>query len=193
MGVEHAKGIRQPREAQENATGASAEEFRRFVEEVRPRLVRYFGLATGDVHQAEDLTQTVLMHLFTSDDFSVTHPKARGYAWVTAKNVFIDYKRSGVESLRGEGGNGVRRQAELVPGPRHDEPDAFPIAKETEKAVLDSLARLPEPEQEILRLSFWEGLPQTRIRERVEFPKDGFYRVVWRAYEELRKVRDDIF
>lgn len=104
------------------------------------------------------------------------------WLYVTAKNV-----------LRNRARSRRRRQrltARLSANAEHATPGPEPqiVRNEEHQALLDALTRLPEKDQEILRLIEWEGLSREQVAEMYFVSRAAIDQRISRAYRRLGRT-----
>lgn len=130
-------------------------------------LARQWVSARGD---AEDVVQEAFLRFWRSagrGDGSVADPVA--YLFACVKRAAMDWQRGGRRrGRREEAAASARleasRDAALLSGPLEQE--------ERRAAVEAALARLPEPQREVLVLKVWAGLSFPQIAEALNVPQD---------------------
>ncbi|MFD0313095.1 sigma-70 family RNA polymerase sigma factor [Streptomyces flavalbus] len=118
----------------------------------------------GDAREAEDVTQQVFLGVWRGRH--TYHPE-RGHlgAWIVGIT-----RRRIADALAAR-----TRRLDLIASagsllPPADAPAALPEAALDRVLVRQELARLPSPQQRVLRLAFYEDLSQTQIAERTGWP-----------------------
>jgi RNA polymerase sigma-70 factor (ECF subfamily) len=150
--------MEQDRDAASTATEPVHDDMSR-LEEERPHLRRYALSLARDVDDAEDLVQDCLVRALDKADRFEEGTHLRRWLFTILRNLHIDRRR--------------RRARRGVDVPLNDwEPAASrPPAQEDHIELNDVLARfesLRECDQEVLRLSVFEGLPHDAIAERMD-------------------------
>jgi RNA polymerase sigma-70 factor (sigma-E family) len=143
-------------ERTDQAQGSAEAEFKEFVVSRSHALRHTAYLMCGDVHQAEDLVQTVLLKLYMS------------WNWVQrAGNRDAYVRRVLIRCVIDEQRRAWRRRERLVTV--FPEPMAPPTSDMGERdAVLQALARLAPRQGATLVLRFWEDLSVEQTAELLE-------------------------
>jgi RNA polymerase sigma-70 factor (ECF subfamily) len=128
---------------------------------------------TGDVHRAEDLTQTAFTRVFARRVDWEPAGKFSTFLWRIALNLCHDEarrrERRGEFSLEAledtEGGGGMEFAAEEAP------PDSRAESQERGELVRRALAELPEHYREVVVLRHYEGLKFREIGDVLSIPE----------------------
>lgn len=120
------------------------------------RLVRYSARILGDVERARDVVQEVFIRLLRADRVGV-EPILAEWLFTVCRNLALDVrgKESRMRLLEDQQVQGDQR---LAP-----EPSAALERAEARSAVFALVERLPEHQQEVVRLKFQEGLSYKEI------------------------------
>lgn len=119
----------------------------------------------GDAQEAEDLTQDIFLNLSTRP-YDSKRGSLRTFLAVVTRSRAIDRIRSRT----------VRQQAIEKWKPNRNEevesdsPFESVLQSEQSQEIQSALAQLSDSEQQILRLSYYEGLTQSEIAERLQIP-----------------------
>lgn len=148
-------------------------------------LVRYAVRLTGDLETARDVVQDTFMRLWSADREAVGDHLAQ-WLYTVCRNRALDV---------------VRKERRMIPW--RDAPTATPeavasgtvaVAAERGAAtdeVLAALARLPERDQEMVRLKFLDGLTYKQIAGVTGAPIGTVGYVIHTALAELRTLLAD--
>jgi RNA polymerase sigma-70 factor (ECF subfamily) len=147
------------------ARSGDARALGRLVELISGPVYRFGRRFCGDPHDAEDVTQTVLMALTrTFKDFR-GDSSLTTWAYTVARHACTRQRRrsagapSRLESLDDEDS---RADARSVADARHD-PERELERRELQKALDRAIAALPPPQREVLTLRDVEGLPAREV------------------------------
>jgi RNA polymerase sigma-70 factor (ECF subfamily) len=134
-------------------------------------LARQFVLSAAD---AEDVVQDAFVRFWRSrerggDDNREPVSDAVAYLYACVKHAALDHLRGGRRRLRREEAVASAR-AEM----QWDEPLLTgPLEQEERRQLIEAaLARLPEPQREVLVLKVWAGLSFPQIARALEIPSD---------------------
>jgi len=162
-------------------------------EAYRQRLVafapRVYGLLVrlvGHRETAEDLTQETLLRAFRG--LRTYRPKGKFRAWLfrIATNAARDWLRRQPR----EPALGLEMERDAWPrgkGENHLPPESSLVRSERAAAVEDALARLPEPDRQVLLLRFYGELA---FKEVAKVTGEPLGTVLARAHRALKKLAD---
>lgn len=154
------------------------EEFRRFVQDHRPALVRAASaLTAGDRHLAEDVVQSALTRLYVHWTRVPSGPAALAYARRVLVNCFVDQTRRAW--WRRE------RSVDAVP----DRPSGDPAATDPDLAALRAL---PPRMRAVLVLRFWFDLDVARTAAELGCSEGTVRSQTARALSRLRADPDAV-
>ena len=121
------------------------------------RRVMAYLLRRADREEAFDAAEDVFLVAWRR--LAEIPPGDRALPWLygVARRVLANHRRSAVRSWRL-----AQRLAAQVPDPPPG-PDTQAIGHLESEAMLAALATLPEHDQEVLRLTYWEELPHAEI------------------------------
>jgi len=133
--------------------------FEEQLEACRGALTRYVHFRIGSPHDAEDVLQETLAAACLA--YPRLRDKARFKPWLIgiAKNKAADFLRS--KYRRSEGPLESAEDLTVIPG-------RFAFAHDS--LVEDTLLRLPVQDQQLLRMCYWQELPQMEIARRLMIP-----------------------
>lgn len=146
-----------------------------------------YGLALkllGNAQEAEDLTQDIFLNLVRAFSYDPRRGALRTYLAILTRSRAIDRMRSRQAA-----------QARLQPLQTQDSdtgrpsPIDYAVEQEQSQEVRTALTQLPENQQQILRLAYYEGLSQSKIAEQLDLPLGT---VKARARRALLKLRDTL-
>lgn len=130
--------------------------FQDVVERFESRLVGYAARLTNDVERARDVVQETFMKLLHQDR-AVVEPRLKEWLFRVCRNRALDVrgKETRMQPLDVE-----RVRTETCPAPT---PPAAMEHSEVTRELFGMVSRLPEKQQEVLRLKFQEGLSYKEI------------------------------
>ncbi|NEP19568.1 MAG: sigma-70 family RNA polymerase sigma factor [Leptolyngbya sp. SIO4C1] len=132
--------------------------------------------------EAEDLTQDIFLKIFSGSGYDPSRGSLRTYLAILTRSRAMDRLRS-----RQVKAQSLRRLQRRTPISSTDvTADALFIAEQSAE-VKAALAELSDTQQEILRLTYYEGLTQTAIAQRLNTPLGT---VKTRARRGLLKLRE---
>lgn len=128
-----------------------------------------YGVALKILHnpqESEDLAHDIFLHLVKTDAYDPTRSSLRTFLAVLTRSRAIDRLRS--RTTR------TRILQERKPLQRQDVSDNLPLdhlfQSEQSQTVYDALAKLPDNQQEVLKLIYYEELSQPAIAKRLGLP-----------------------
>lgn len=168
------------------AEARDSEAFEELFESFAPRIKAYMIRQGADATTAEELAQETLLTVWRKAGlYSDTKGSATTWIFTIARNLRID-------RLRRE----VPWQA--LPEGRDEEPsgDQLPdeavSEKERRQRVQEVVATLPEDQQEVIVLSYIEGLSHSEIAERLNLPLGTVKSRMRLAYGKIREAVEDL-
>lgn len=144
-----------------------------------------YGLALkvlGNAQEAEDLTQDVFINLLKSDSYNPQRSSLRTFLAVLTKYRAIDRLRSRTSARQLISRWRQSKTSEST----SNIPLERAFQQEQSQEVSAALAQLPEGEQQILRLAYYDGFSQSEISRQLELPLGT---VKTRARRGLLKLR----
>lgn len=152
-----------------------------------PRVKGYLlGLGTSHA-AAEELAQETLLTVWRkSAAFDPARAGASTWIFTIARNLRIDAARREKTALAYQVSTFVSEEDEA--------PRADGLLEEGERAerVRAALARLPEEQREVVRLSFFQGQAQSEIAEALDLPLGTVKSRVRLAFGRLRALLEDL-
>ena len=150
-----------------------------------------FGLARAilrDHEQASDLTQEIFVDLVTDDRFDPDRGALIAYMIARTRSRALDRVRS-----RGRHARLLDENAELVPVPTESaRPDDRLLGTERQHRVHEALGTLSKREREVVEYSYFHGMTQPEIAERLEAPLGSVKSWARRGLLSLRKCLSDL-
>jgi RNA polymerase sigma-70 factor, ECF subfamily len=149
-----------------------------------------YGLALktlGNTQEAEDLTQDIFLNLDRSTAYDSRRGSLRTFLAVVTRSRALDRVRSR---------NKARSFLERFRSHRSTEiADRTPLEQmfqnEQSEEVQTALRHLPENEQQILRMAYYEGFSQSEIAKRLNIPLGTVKTITRRSLLKLRQFLTD--
>jgi RNA polymerase sigma-70 factor, ECF subfamily len=167
------------------ATG-DVDAFRQLFESYAPRVKSYMMRQGADANTAEDLAQETLLAVWRKAElYSDDKGNATTWIFTIARNLRIDR---------------LRKELTWVALPEHFDqeasadaaPDAILIGEQTRIRVQRALAKLPADQQQVVMLSFIEGLSHGEIAEQLGLPLGTVKSRLRLAYLKVRDALKDL-
>ncbi len=141
----------------------------------------------GNAQEAEDLTQDIFVRLAERADYDPTRGSLRTFLMVLTRSRAIDRVRSRQSTQRSK----TRWQADYVQptttlSPSDIHSDIY--SDEQSQAVKAALDQLSEQQKQVLHLTYYEGLTQSAIAERLGVPLGTVKSYARRGLLQLRKI-----
>lgn len=147
-----------------------------------PRLLGYLVRLLRDETEAEDVLQTAMLQVWrTADRFDPARARAAAWLYVIARSRATDVMRR------------RRPVSGRAPGTEAAEtPDlAAPMQREDERTGMrQALKALPENQRSVIRLTFYAGLTQSEVAERLDLPLGTVKTWIRRGMLALRSSLD---
>jgi RNA polymerase sigma-70 factor (ECF subfamily) len=166
-----------------------------FADLVGPHLRPLYRLAfrlTGNVHDAEDLFQDLLVKVYARLHELRRVEKRRPWLARVMYTLFIDGQRRAARSplsLVVDNDNGEEISLQPPPGSPHDnEPEAAAIRDGEQRRLLRALARLPDEQRTILMLADVEGFTLNEMETILDCPRGTLKSRLHRARARLREL-----
>ncbi|MBL8575940.1 MAG: sigma-70 family RNA polymerase sigma factor [Mesorhizobium sp.] len=162
---------------------AFAELFQHYAPRVKAMMMRRGASAD----RAEDLAQETLLRLWRKAA-QFEPGRASGSAWVyaIARNVSVDMGRRDVRAAAWLNEQGLPEEED------YDEPEQHLLIAERENIVRSTLAKLPEEQLRVIRLSFFDGLAHSEIAELLGIPLGTVKSRIRLALQRLRDPLGDL-
>jgi RNA polymerase sigma-70 factor (ECF subfamily) len=148
----------------------------RLMEEYSPALLAYFHRRVDAAEAADLLNDTLLVVWRQARAVPDDDDQARMWMYGIARRVLATHRRS----HRRRSALHERLQAELTNVSTED-PDEV-------RALREALTRLPEIDQEIIRLVHWDGFSQVEVAQLLEMPEATVRSRHQRARQRLRAL-----
>ncbi|MCH9685095.1 MAG: sigma-70 family RNA polymerase sigma factor [Deltaproteobacteria bacterium] len=153
------------------------------IDEVFPRMARFFRNKVTRVPDDDDLTQKTMLALARARPRS---PRGSfwGLVYGIANNVLREYVRDKHKR--------VREQADFATVCTHDldrrSVSSVAVRSRELRAFVEGLRRLPVADQVLLELRYFEGLGAREIAEVLDMPQGSVHRKVQSGVERLRTI-----
>jgi RNA polymerase sigma-70 factor (ECF subfamily) len=168
------------------ATNRDREAFAKLFDYYAPKLKAFLMRRGAAAEIAEDLVQDVLLNIWRkAEQFDPARADASAWIYAMARNVRIDLAR---RQRRAEAY--VKSEAPFEND--IDWPEDAALVSEREKMVRAALAGLSAEQTEVVRLSFFEGIPHSEIAERLRIPLGTVKSRLRLAFARLREHLDDL-
>ncbi len=168
------------------AQRGDAQAFRKLFEIYAPRVKAYMMRQGADPALAEELAQETLLTVWRKAGlYSGDRGSATTWIFTIARNLRIDRLRR--EMTWVELPEGRAEQASEDPGP-----DATVEEQERRKRVQKALAELPQDQQDVVSLSYVEGLSHSEIAARLGLPLGTVKSRMRLAYLKIREAVEDL-
>jgi len=156
--------------------------FRHFAPRIKGFLVR----GGAEEALAEELVQETMVALWRrAGSFDPARAKVSTWLYTIARNLRIDHHR---RSAGGAGPVPDDWDAEQQPADAHLGPDELLHAAQRERNLQQALAELPPEQAQVLRLSFFDEQPHTRIAEDLGIPLGTVKSRIRLAVTQLRRI-----
>lgn len=116
--------------------------------------------------EAEDLTQDIFLSFWKQDKFNPDRGKLSSYLCLMTRSKAIDRLRS----RQSEQKSIARFQQSIIPETNLPTPLESVTLAEEQLIVRQSLSQLTDIQREILELSYYQGLSQSAIADRLKLP-----------------------
>lgn len=138
----------------------------------------------GDAGLAEECVQDVFVTLWRrADRYDPERAKLTTWLFVVARN-------RAIELVRARARRATPEEEIDVPGSAPDAADVVSAA-DTAQRLAEAMAELPEPQLEVLRLAFFDGLSHAEIAELIGIPLGTVKGRVRLALDRLRALADE--
>ena len=152
-----------------------------------------YGIALkvlGNSQEAEDLTQDIFIKLIDGSSFDPQRGSLRTFLTILTRSRALDRVRSRQrESQRQRDNQSLVVQEFHYPSSVVSVEQLF--QQEQNQEVRSALAQLSEQQQQLLKMSYYDGLTQAAIAERLNLPLGTVKSKVRRGLLKLRQVLQD--
>lgn len=166
------------------ATDRSRADFAELFAHFAPRLKTFLSRRGASEGEAEDLVQDIMATVWAkAAQYDPQQASVSTWIYRIARNRQIDaFRKSARPKLDPE-------DPILQPSPA-DLPDAQVMRAEAEAGIRAALRTLPAEQVDVLRASFYEGLPHVEIAKRLGLPLGTVKSRLRLAFARLRKTLD---
>jgi RNA polymerase sigma-70 factor (ECF subfamily) len=170
------------------ATTAARPAFAALFRHFAPRIKGYLVRSGSDEALAEELAQETMVVLWRrAASFDPSRAQLSTWLYTIARNLRIDHlRRVGAANE----GRESRWDADQQPASAHLEPDELLLAAQRERGVQRALAELGQEQALLLRLSFFEEQPHSRIAQELNIPLGTVKSRIRLALDRLRRNLD---
>jgi RNA polymerase sigma factor (sigma-70 family) len=174
--------------AQAVAVGADRQAFAALFKHFAPRIKAYLILGgTGDA-LAEEIAQETMVNVWRkASTFDPERASAATWIFTIARNLRVDYFRRQDSRMIYGAEDEAELQADGMPAL-----DEQVMTRQRESRVRMAIARLPEEQALVLRLSFFEERPHARIAAELGIPLGTVKSRVRLAVNHLRRLLNGI-
>jgi RNA polymerase sigma-70 factor (ECF subfamily) len=151
-----------------------------------PRIKGFLMRGGADDALAEELTQETMVVLWRrAARFDPARAQLTTWLYTIARNLRIDHHR---RSASGSAETPDDWDPEQQPEDAHLTPDALLLAAQRERGVQQALSELPPDQAQLLRLSFFEEHPHSRIAQDLGIPLGTVKSRIRLAVRQLRRT-----
>ncbi|MEO0884001.1 MAG: sigma-70 family RNA polymerase sigma factor [Pseudomonadota bacterium] len=162
----------------------SREDFRILFEHFAPRVKSFLLKRGADAVQAEELSQEIMATVWTKANQYDRHQAAVS-TWI-----FRIARNRQIDMLRRERRPQLDPEEPLLQPTAQDCPEIAIFKSEDQAKLRAELRQLPNEQRQLLKASFYEGLPHAEIAERFDLPLGT---VKSRIRLAFRKLRDRLY
>jgi RNA polymerase sigma-70 factor (ECF subfamily) len=176
--------------AQAVAATASRTAFASLFAHFAPRIKGFLVRAGSDEALAEEIAQEAMVVLWRrASSFDPSRGQLSTWLFTIARNLRIDHDRRRATPAPGDG---EPWDADQQPASLDLAPEALLLAAQRERGVREALAELPAEQALVLRLSFYEEHPHSRIAQDLDIPLGTVKSRVRLAMAQLRRILEGI-
>lgn len=170
------------------ARAADRKAFAALFKHFAPRIKGYLMRSGSAEDLAEEITQETMVTLWRrAASFDPARAEISTWIFTIARNLRIDHHRR-LAGLAEDGGE--TWDADQQPADAHLAPEALLLAAERERGVRQALQALPAEQAQVLKLSFFDEHPHTRIAEDLGIPLGTVKSRIRLAVSQLRRLLD---
>ena len=174
------------------AHGADRQAFAALFKHFAPRLKGYLMRSGCSGELADDLTQEAMVLLWRrASTFDPSRAALSTWLFTIVRNVRIDHQRRRQVAADSHADAVDLWDADLEPPDTAPEPDEMLLLAQRERGVQRALARLPEDQALVVKLSFFEEHPHSRIAEQLGIPLGTVKSRIRLAVAQLRRILDE--
>jgi RNA polymerase sigma-70 factor (ECF subfamily) len=168
------------------AASGDAQAFHTLFQTYAPRVKSYMMRQGADANTAEELAQETLLTVWRKAAL-YSGEKGSPTTWIftIARNLRIDRLRREVAWQELPDGHDEEASDETPP-------DEVVSERERQERVQTALATLPADQQEVVSLSYIEGLSHSEIAERLGLPLGTVKSRMRLAYQKIREAVEDL-
>jgi RNA polymerase sigma-70 factor (ECF subfamily) len=167
----------------DRAAGGDTEAFGRLYDIYADRIYRHIYYRTSNVEDARDLTQEVFLKAWRGlPKYRRTKTPFLGWLFTIAHNRVIDYYRTKKDHSY--------LNTEIVMEDPDKGPEKLAEVKFTQQGVRRAILQLPEEQQQVILMSFIEGLEYSEIAAALNKTEGNIRVIVHRALKRMRKILD---
>ena len=151
--------------------------------EYYPKVYQYLVNRMGNVHDAEDMAQTVFVKVFTKlDTFDAEKSSLSTWIFNITRNSLIDHQRSMT----------LRIHDEIPETLADDSPDMLDglIMEQEQESLADALEKLTREERDLIVLHYYNEYTLLEIADLMRRPYGQIKRLHMKALQKLRSQMD---
>jgi RNA polymerase sigma-70 factor (ECF subfamily) len=147
------------------------------------RIYRHIYYRTGNIEDARDMTQEVFVKAWKAlPRFKKTRTPFLGWLYTISHNRVIDYYRTKKDY--------AYLNDEITIADPGVSPENLVEAQFTQQEVRKAILRLPEDQQQVIIMSFIDGIEYKQIAETLHKSEGNIRVIVHRALKNMRKILD---
>lgn len=168
------------------AASASRPAFAALFDHFAPRIKGFLVRSGSDATLAEEIAQEAMAVLWQrAASFDPSRAQLSTWLFTIARNLRIDHDRRRAAPAAGPD---EAWDADQQPADPDLTPEALAQAAQRERSVRDALAALPAEQALVLRLSFYEEQPHSRIARDLDLPLGTVKSRIRLAMAQLRRI-----
>ena len=141
----------------------------------------------GNTQEAEDITQEVFFYLYSKGKYDERRGSMLVYLMTLTRSRSIDRQRQ----LKSQWQR-IQRWFYGFPTQNHSNSMDKIALKEISQQVRDAIAKLPEKHKQVLELSYFDGLSQSQIANRLKMPLGTVKTYKRKGLLKLRELLQDL-